>query len=61
MAESFFSTLEFELRQHCDFESHHRANVALAEFIENYYNRKRMHSSVDYKSPVQYEKMQMAA
>ena len=61
MAESFFSTLEFELRQHHDFHSHRQANIALANFIENYYNRKRMHSSVDYKSPVQYEEMQMAA
>lgn len=61
MAESFFSTLEFELRQHHEFRSHRVANVALADFIENYYNRKRMHSSVDYKSPVQYEEMQMAA
>tara|TARA_R110002096_G_scaffold436051_2_gene666262 strand:- start:2395 stop:3003 length:609 start_codon:yes stop_codon:yes gene_type:complete len=61
MAESFFSTLDFELRQHHDFHSHRQANVVLANFIENYYNRKRMHSSVDYKSPVQYEEMQMAA
>ncbi len=61
MAESFFSTLEFELRQHHDFASHRQANVALADFIENYYNRKRMHSAVDYKSPVQYEEIQMAA
>jgi len=61
MVESFFSTLEFELRQNHDFHSHRQANVAFANFIENYYNRKRMHSSVDYKSPVQYEEMQMTA
>jgi putative transposase len=61
MAESFFSTLDFELRRHMDFHTHRQAQFALAEFIENYYNRKRMHSSVDYKSPVGYEEMHMAA
>jgi len=55
MAESFFSTLDFELRRHWDFASHREATKVLAEFIENYYNRKRIHSSIGYVTPVVYE------
>jgi len=55
MAESFFSTLDFELRRHWDFSSHREATKVLANYIDNYYNRKRIHSSIDYMTPVAYE------
>jgi transposase InsO family protein len=29
--------------------------TALFEYIEVYYNRKRIHSSIDYKTPVEYD------
>jgi putative transposase len=58
MAESFFSTLDFELRRHWDFASHREATKVLAEYIDNYYNRKRIHSSIDYMTPVAYEQAQ---
>jgi len=54
-AESFFATLEFELRSQHDFRSKRDADVALGDYIDNYYNRKRMHSTLDYLSPVEYE------
>lgn len=55
MAESFFATLEFELlRQHL-FASRSEALNAVSDFIENFYNAERMHSALDYLSPIEYE------
>jgi putative transposase len=55
MAESFFATLETELFQRTVFETHAHARMAIFEFIESWYNPRRLHSSLDYVSPVQYE------
>lgn len=61
MAESFFSSLEFELLMQNNFESRSGALWAVAEYIENFYNRDRLHSGLDYESPVEYEMKQMTA
>lgn len=61
MAESFFSTLEYELLMDNDFQSRTGALWAVSEYIENFYNRERMHSALDYESPVVYEMKQAAA
>ena len=61
MAESFFSTLEYELLMQNNFQSRSGALWAVAEYIENFYNRKRLHSGLDYKSPVEYEESQLTA
>lgn len=61
MAESFFSTLEHELLMDNDFKSRNGALWAVSEYIENFYNRERMHSALDYESPVEYEMSQAAA
>lgn len=58
MAESFFSTLEFEVLMQNDFLSRSGALWAIAEYIENFYNRERLHSALDYESPVRYEENQ---
>jgi len=55
MAESFFSTLEHELQRHTIFESRAQALWAVADYIENFYNRERLHSALDYESPIDYE------
>ena len=60
MAESFFSTLEHELLMDNDFHSRSGALWAVSEYIENFYNRERMHSALDYESPVEYEMNQAA-
>ncbi|MEN6523379.1 MAG: IS3 family transposase [Anaerolineaceae bacterium] len=52
--ESFFATLKVECAQ-SRFTSHAQARTAIFEFIEHWYNRCRLHSSLDYKSPVEYE------
>lgn len=61
VAESFFATLEFELRSHRQFYAKRDADLALGDYIDNYYNRKRMHSTLDYLSPVEYEVSKQAS
>ena len=56
LAESFFATLECELIDRCTFRTHAEARMAVFEFIEGWYNPRRRHSSIDYLSPVHYER-----
>lgn len=55
VAESFFATLEWELLASHRFASHAAATRALVDFIDGWYNRTRLHSSLGYRSPVEYE------
>ena len=55
VAESFFATLEIELLLEADWATRADARLAIFEFIEAWYNRERRHSSLGYRSPVQYE------
>jgi putative transposase len=55
MMESFFSTLRAELTDLEPFPTQQAARTAVFEFIEVYYNRQRLHSSLGYRSPVAYE------
>ena len=50
--ESWFSTLKHELGEH--FDSPADAKTKLFDYIEVFYNRKRQHSTLGYKSPVQF-------
>lgn len=56
MCESFFATLECELLDRTSFRNHAEARVALFNFIEGWYNTRRSHSSLDYTSPVRFER-----
>ena len=56
VVESFFATLTKELLVDGVFDSRAQASRELFEFIEIWYNRQRRHSSLGYRSPVQYEK-----
>jgi transposase InsO family protein len=54
--ESFWSTLKTEsLHQH-QFPTRHAAHLAIFDFIETFYNPKRLHSALDYQSPVDFER-----
>ncbi len=53
--ESFFSRLKVELVYRLNFQSIDEAKTSLFEYIEVFYNRKRKHSSIGYKSPVRFE------
>jgi putative transposase len=55
MAESFFATLERELLNRRRFKSQAEAKMAVFEWIEGWYNPHRRHSSLGYRSPVNYE------
>jgi transposase InsO family protein len=55
VAESFFATLTKELLIDGVFQTRREAKQALFEFIEIWYNRKRRHSSLEYRTPVEYE------
>jgi putative transposase len=55
MCESFFATLECELLDRHRFKSQAEARMAIFEFVEGFYNRRRRHSAIGYLSPVDYE------
>lgn len=55
VSESFFATLEHELLAEADFHTRREAHLAVARFIESWYNGERRHSTLGYVSPVQYE------
>ena len=62
VAESFFSTLEFELLMQNDWHTREDARRAIFRYIETWYNRKRRHSTLGYVSPAAYEaQLQTAA
>jgi transposase InsO family protein len=62
VAESFFSTLEFELLMQNDWHTKQEARRAIFHYIEVWYNRKRRHSTLGYLSPADYEmQLQVAA
>jgi putative transposase len=61
MCESFFATLECELLARRRFKTQAEARMALFEFIEGFYNRRRRHSSIGYLSPIDYERQLRAA
>lgn len=52
-AESFFATLKNEMYYRQHFATHARARVAVAEYIEVFYNRQRLHSTLGYRTPFQ--------
>ena len=53
--ESFWSTLKHELIYRCHFRTRAQARQALFEYIEVFYNRCRLHSSLHFLSPVDFE------
>jgi len=53
--ESFFGTLKRELIYGSRYKSRADARLAIFEYIEVFYNRIRLHSTLNYMSPVEYE------
>lgn len=60
-AESFFHTLKVELVHRSRFKTRSEAQAAIFEYIEVWYNRQRIHSSLGYRSPVEYERAALQA
>lgn len=55
MQESFWSTLKTEFYNRRSWPTRHEAMTATGCWIEEFYNRQRIHSALDYLSPVAYE------
>jgi transposase InsO family protein len=54
-AESFWGTLKGELVHHQHYRSRQQARISIFEYIEVFYNRQRLHSSLGYRSPEAFE------
>jgi transposase InsO family protein len=59
--ESFFSTLKRELVFHQRYHTRDEARQSIFEYIERFYNRQRIHSSLGYRTPLEFEQRQLAA
>ncbi len=60
LCESFFATLECELLDRERFRTQGEAHLGVFGFIEGWYNSRRRHSSLDYLSPIAYEKRELS-
>jgi putative transposase len=59
MAESFVATLKTELVNRGRFPNREVAKSAIFEYLEAFYNRRRLHSPLSYQSPMSYEESTM--
>jgi transposase InsO family protein len=55
VAESFFATLKMELLYELPLQTRSETRIAVADYIETFYNVRRRHSSLDYQSPIEFE------
>jgi putative transposase len=55
MMESFWATLKTELVNHESYATTDQARQSIFEYVEMFYNRKRLHSSLGYQSPEAFE------
>jgi putative transposase len=61
VAESFFHSLKTELIHHETFKTREEATQKIFEWIEVFYNRKRLHSTLDYQTPEEFDKAKLVA
>jgi transposase InsO family protein len=61
VTETFFHTLKVELVHRIRFQTRNDARKHIFEYIESFYNRQRLHSTLGYKSPVEFEEKSWAA
>lgn len=57
VAESFFKTMKTEMVYHEKFQTRAVARLAIFEYLEVWYNRKRRHSTLGYLTPKEFEEM----
>lgn len=55
VAESFFKTIKTEMIYWNNFQTRDEANAKIFEYIEMFYNSRRLHSTLDYMSPNKFE------
>jgi putative transposase len=56
VAESFFGNLKNELVHHRRFSSRDEARAAIFDYVELFYNRQRAHATLEFVSPMEYER-----
>jgi putative transposase len=61
VVESFFATLKTELVAGADWRTRDEARAALFEYLEVWYNRRRRHSTLGYRSPAEFEQQRTTA
>lgn len=61
VAESFFGTLKNELVHHEKYKTREQARLSIFDYIEMFYNKRRLHSHINYLSPEEFEKSMEAA
>jgi putative transposase len=59
--ESFFKTLKVEHTHRLTYASRSQARLDIVNWIEGFYNAKRMHSAIGYQSPAEFERSLTAA
>ena len=60
-AETFFHTLKVERIHRCRFRTRAEAKAEILDYIENWYNSRRLHSGLGYLAPNDYERQALAA
>jgi putative transposase len=55
VAESFFSTLKTELIHHEKFKTRQEAEAKIFDYVEIFYNKQRLHSTLNYLTPEEFE------
>lgn len=61
VTESFFSSLKDEIIHRHDYHTRDQARADIFEYIELFYNRRRLHQSLAYQTPMQYELISVGA
>jgi putative transposase len=59
MAESFVATLKSELVYAQSWSRRASVRTAIFEYLESFYNRRRLHSALGYRSPADFEEAKM--
>ncbi len=61
VVESFFSTLKRELLLDHVFHTRQEGRSQVFEYLEVFYNRQRRHSTLGYKTPLEFEQLSIHA
>ena len=59
--ESFFKTLKVERVHRLQYTSRSQARLDIVNWMEGFYNSRRLHSSIDFRSPADFECSLLAA
>ena len=57
--ESFFRSFKVEEVYWNEYETHEQATRGVRDYIDRFYNRDRLHSSLGYVSPIEFEQRQL--